>query len=52
MDKWEVYGAHTSTGYTEHSTRIDTSEVPQGMYYVIMAHFADNTTAMSSVMTK
>ena len=52
MDKWEVYGAHTSTGYTELPTRVDTSEVPQGMYYVIMAHFADNTTAMSSVMTK
>lgn len=52
MDKWEVYAAHTKTGYTSFPTRIDTSEVPSGMYYVIMAHFADNTTTMSNVFTK
>ena len=52
MDKWELYGAHTDANITSSDVNADTSQVPSGMKFVVIAHFADNTSAMSSVMTK
>ncbi|MBO4638970.1 MAG: hypothetical protein J5710_04375, partial [Treponema sp.] len=52
QDEWEVYGAHTVTHIINTSKNAVTSGVPKGAKYVVIAHFADNTSAMSSVMTK
>ncbi len=59
IDQWELYGAHTPSRVIENSCDVNTSEVPlipigqaDYTYYVVIAHFANNTTAMSNVLRK
>jgi len=50
QDKWERYGSRVFYNQIESSGNIDDSIVQPGEKYVVIAHFADNTTIMSPVI--
>jgi len=52
MDEWERRGAHILPTQTSTSMNVDTTHVNPGDYYVVIAHFVDGTTLMSSVHQK
>lgn len=52
VEKWERYGARVGYTQVSSSSNVDDSLVQPGDKYVVIAHFADNTTLMSEVMEK
>jgi len=50
IDKWERYGAKLSPNQTDESCDVDLSQVQPGDYYVVIVHYADNTTKISEML--
>lgn len=52
IDEWERRGAQLRPKQISTSENVDTSCVPAGDYYVVIAHYADGSTLMSDVYKK
>lgn len=52
LQKWQFFGQQISPKQTSSNVQVDVSQVPDGDYYIVVAHFADGTILKSDVHQK